>query len=147
MKYVLPVKKLEKATGLSNSQASVHLNRLVELEYVYAHCGRNGQRFVYELVFDGDAKSDAPQLIGLIDIEQLKNNATTKKLPAENDKLTHSFRPASGALPATLRATENSLKASSDSALSQEQGGISSISTYTAENNQGSGRHSLIAEA
>lgn len=63
---------IREATGLSNSQVSIHLDRLVELEYVYAHHGKNGQRYVYELVFDGELTSEQPQLIGLIDVEQLK---------------------------------------------------------------------------
>ncbi|WP_419653758.1 hypothetical protein, partial [Thiolapillus sp.] len=63
---------IREVTGLSNSQVSIHLDRLVELEYVYAHHGKNGQRYVYELVFDGELTNEQPQLIGLIDVEQLK---------------------------------------------------------------------------
>jgi hypothetical protein len=43
----------------------VHLERLVELEYVALHGGRQGQRAVYALLFGGDAGSDAPQWSGL----------------------------------------------------------------------------------
>ncbi|WP_419615158.1 hypothetical protein, partial [Thiolapillus sp.] len=63
---------IREISGLSNSQVSIHLDRLVELEYVYAHHGKNGQRYVYELVFDGELTNEQPQLIGLIDVEQLK---------------------------------------------------------------------------
>ncbi len=63
---------IREVTGLSNSQVSIHLDRLVELEYIYAHHGKNGQRYVYELVFDGELTNEQPQLIGLIDVEQLK---------------------------------------------------------------------------
>ena len=48
----------------------------MELEYVYAHGGRNGQRFVYELVFDGQLKESKPQLAGLIDVDQLVETTT-----------------------------------------------------------------------
>lgn len=37
---------------------------------------RNGQRFVYELVFDGQLKESKPQLAGLIDVDQLVETTT-----------------------------------------------------------------------
>ena len=51
--------------GLSDTQLRVHLERLVQLEYVQVHAGRQGQLYAYSLHFDGDAGSDAPQLAGL----------------------------------------------------------------------------------
>ncbi|WP_411851529.1 hypothetical protein ACLB90_02830 [Stenotrophomonas sp. LGBM10] len=51
--------------GLSDTQLRVHLDRLVQLDYVAVHGGRPGQRFAYSLLFDGDTDSDAPQLMGL----------------------------------------------------------------------------------
>ncbi len=33
----------------------VHLERLITMEYVRAAAGRNGQRYEYELLFDGGA--------------------------------------------------------------------------------------------
>jgi hypothetical protein len=61
-------RELRAQAGMSDTQLRVHLDRLVELEYVLAHGGRGGQRFVYELAFDGDVASDQPQAMGLIDI-------------------------------------------------------------------------------
>jgi len=68
---------LRDAMGMSEKQLRVHVDRLVELDYVIAHVGRNGQRFVYELVFDGDVVNDAPQAIGLRSVEGVGNTATT----------------------------------------------------------------------
>ena len=51
--------------GLSDTQLRVHLERLVTLDYVLAHAGRQGQQYAYSLRFDGDAGSDAAQLAGL----------------------------------------------------------------------------------
>ncbi|RMH93494.1 hypothetical protein EBB59_04385 [Lysobacter pythonis] len=51
--------------GLSDTQLRVHLDRLVQLDYVALHGGKPGQRFAYRLLFDGDTGQDAPQLIGL----------------------------------------------------------------------------------
>jgi hypothetical protein len=51
---------------MGDTQLRVHLERLVELEYVALHGGRQGQRAVYALLFGGDAGSDAPQWSGLV---------------------------------------------------------------------------------
>ncbi|WP_456405762.1 CHC2 zinc finger domain-containing protein [Thiolapillus sp.] len=114
---------IRKASGLSNSQVSIHLDRLVELEYVYAHHGKNGQRYVYELVFDGELTSEQPQLIGLIDVEQLKkrraSEATTNHLPVSDTNLPHSFRPASGHLPGSFCPPETGVHPSTDKALAE----------------------------
>ena len=118
-------KEIREASGLSNSQVSVHLTRLVELEYVYAHHGRNGQRFVYELVFDGEPDQETPQLAGLIDVEQLgkkpENRGMTADLPASSDHLPHSFRSASGDLPGSLHTLENTAPPSNNKALADTE--------------------------
>lgn len=51
--------------GLSDTQLRVHLERLVTLEYVAAHVGKQGQQYAYSLRFDGDADSADAQLSGL----------------------------------------------------------------------------------
>ncbi len=58
-------RELRAALGVGDTQLRVHLERLVELEYVALHGGRQGQRAVYALLFGGDAGSDAPQWSGL----------------------------------------------------------------------------------
>jgi len=55
--------------GLSDTQLRVHLDRLVTLDYVAVHGGKMGQRFAYELLFDGDADAQGPQVMGLSDGE------------------------------------------------------------------------------
>jgi DNA primase/post-segregation antitoxin (ccd killing protein) len=54
--------------SVSEKQARVHLDRLLDLEYLIAHSGRHGQRFFYELAFDGDIGSDTPHAMGLVDL-------------------------------------------------------------------------------
>ncbi len=53
--------------GLSDTQLRVHLDRLVQLDYVAVHGGKMGQRFAYSLLFDGNAGVEGPQLMGLTD--------------------------------------------------------------------------------
>jgi len=106
-------RELREAIALSEKQLRVHLDRLVELEYVLAHAGRNGQRFVYELAFDGDAASDAPQVIGLAAL----NAGTTTNLVAGGDDLVHRSWPARGELVASSCTVETACNASTDAVL------------------------------
>ena len=64
-------------TGWSDTQLRVHLERLVDLEYVLVHRGGRGQSFVYELIYDGAGKDGGRFLPGLLDVEKLRAAATT----------------------------------------------------------------------
>ncbi|WP_153558977.1 hypothetical protein [Roseimaritima sediminicola] len=73
----------------SDSQIRKHLSRLVELEYVLVHRGRNGQRYVYELLYSGEGQEGQPFLMGLIDPAKLKSPASmTQTLPPSAPTLT-----------------------------------------------------------
>ena len=64
-------RELRARCGMSDAAIRVHLERLVAMEYVRLVAGKNGQRFEYELLFDGDLNTSAPQRMGLIDVEAL----------------------------------------------------------------------------
>jgi hypothetical protein len=63
------------AAGWSLTQVRVHLERLVELEYLAIRCGRMGGPFQYELLIEVDAPENIAH-IGLIDVEELRHNHT-----------------------------------------------------------------------
>ncbi len=114
-------RELRDRIGVGDTQLRVHVERLVALEYVVPHSGRNGQRFSYELAFDGDVASQAPQAVGLIAAESL---GTTANLAEENGNLAGSgtnlagrLRPASGHLAVSLRVEEMPLPARPDADL------------------------------
>ena len=65
-------------TGWSLTQVRLHLDRLVEHEYVLVHRGSRGQSFVYELLYNGEGSQGEPFLMGLLDVVQLKNSKKTK---------------------------------------------------------------------
>ncbi|HEV2607591.1 MAG TPA: hypothetical protein VGT79_06385, partial [Xanthomonadaceae bacterium] len=71
----------------------LHVERLVELEYLLVHRGSTGQRFVYELLFDGDVAMDTRQLIGLLDIATLESAGTTTNLAPPNANLAPTLHP------------------------------------------------------
>jgi DNA primase len=75
-------KEIRAKAGMTDTALRVHLERLVELEYLIVHRGGVGSRFVYELLFDGDAHTNEPQAAGLLDVAMLhptdKNNKTSQ---------------------------------------------------------------------
>jgi hypothetical protein len=70
-------------TRWGDTQLKIHLARLVELEYLLVHRGGRGQSFEYELLFDGEAGSDAPHASGLIDVEALKRQYDAERSGSE----------------------------------------------------------------
>jgi hypothetical protein len=99
-------------TGWSNTQLKVHLDRLEDLEYILPHRGMRGMAYEYELLFDGDAQNEKPQLIGLIDTEKLtcdtefagvaKGFAVPKR--GQNGGFTNSFLVAQSSVEGVCRA-------------------------------------------
>jgi len=70
-------KELREACGWSLTQVRVHLDRLVELEYLALRHGRLGSQFVYEVLLDLDAPETVAH-VGLIDVEQLRHGYNSK---------------------------------------------------------------------
>ena len=66
-------KELRDLCGWSLTQVRVHLERLVELEYLAVRHGRLGSQFVYEILFDLDVP-EAVAHVGLLDVGQLRRN-------------------------------------------------------------------------
>jgi hypothetical protein len=69
-------RELRNACGWSLTQVSVHLERLVALEYLAIRHGRLGSAFVYEILSDLDAP-EALMHIGLLNVEQLRHGYKT----------------------------------------------------------------------
>jgi DNA primase catalytic core len=67
---------LRAACGWSLTQVRVHLERLVDLEYLAVQHGRFGSQFVYEILFDLDAP-EAVAHVGLIEIAKLRHDYKT----------------------------------------------------------------------
>lgn len=110
--------------GLSDTQLRIHLDRLVQLEYVRLHSGQNGSLYTYSLAFDGASDSAAPQLMGLAapDTEPtLRGEGTTLRgkpatLRGQPPDLAGTLRPACGDLAATSRGAVSTRKPKQDKA-------------------------------
>jgi DNA primase catalytic core len=117
-------------TNWSPSQIAIHLSRLQEMEYLLVHRGRNGQSFVYELLYDGKGKEGERFVIGLADVEAIarERGLPVPTLPPSLEPLPPvptnqtfrtfepTFRGASGPLPATFRAASGSTESAPEAA-------------------------------
>ena len=75
--YRFTRRDIREASGWGHTQLRVHLSRLQELEYLIPHRGTRGSRFVYELSYEGAGDDGDPFMMGLIDVEHLRNNDET----------------------------------------------------------------------
>ncbi|HSR87842.1 MAG TPA: hypothetical protein VLL07_02715, partial [Pontiella sp.] len=64
-------REIRERLGWSTTQIRTHLERLREMEYIAARCGRSGSAFSYELLTDA-AEDPAQVHAGLIDASKLK---------------------------------------------------------------------------
>jgi hypothetical protein len=64
-------REVRERTRWSDTQLKVHLERLVEMEYVIAYRGKQGQSYGYGLAYNGEGKDGTPFLGGLIDVNAL----------------------------------------------------------------------------
>jgi DNA primase len=99
------------ALGLSDTQLRVHLDRLVQLEYVRQHTGQNGSLYTYSLLFDGENETSGPQLMGLSDEAGTETTPTSRGKPAalrvKSPDLAGTLRPPCGELAGTSRGDES----------------------------------------
>ena len=85
-------REVREYTGWSDFQVKMHMHKLEEMEYVLVHRGGRGQSFVYELLYDGSGRDGTPFLMGLIEVERLKQAYDGKKEHAK-PQLEHPSSP------------------------------------------------------
>lgn len=73
-------KDVREHSGWSDFQVKIHMHKLEELEYVLVHRGGRGQTFVYELLYNGEGKQGDAFVVGLIDVEKLRQACDPKKV-------------------------------------------------------------------
>ena len=99
---------LRAVTGWGDTQLKIHLQRLIELEYVLTSRDPehlNGQ--LYELLFDGDPAAQRPHLSGLIDVEALRKCSYEENRSGKNGDWSGVGRPLVGGQSGVGRPTEN----------------------------------------
>jgi hypothetical protein len=71
-------RQLREAFAWSDSQVRHHLKRLIELEYVLPHRTGHGNAKEYEFLYEGQGRTGAPFLLGLVNPAQLKTRHVSK---------------------------------------------------------------------
>ena len=110
--YRFTRRDVREATGWGLTQLKVHLKRLEELEYLITHMGGRGRSYVYELAYSHEGTDGAPFLMGLIDVESLRNHPYDENKAGQKTELAGSSRPQVGGKSGGGRAKKNGVKPS-----------------------------------
>ena len=83
--YHFTRRDIREFSGWSDFQIRTHIRQLEDLEYIYSTVGKRGKEYVYELVCTEGGHDGKPFLIGLTDIEQLKEKAEKAGITNNNE--------------------------------------------------------------
>ena len=116
-------RQAREATGWGDTQLRIHLDRLMDMEFLLTHRGRRGQTFDYELLYQGEDADGRAKLLGLIDCEKLTvTTATSRGLGStsrgEDANFAAPSRGVRGGVAGGSRGVFIPLKAAPDEALS-----------------------------
>jgi len=106
-------------TGYRATQVFLHMARLEELEYVLRHRGGRGQSFVYELLYRGEGVDGRPFVLGLVDVERLREKGYDAHLSGFSEELSGSNRGQIGGVSAEFRTPEAGPEPAQAAALSE----------------------------
>jgi hypothetical protein len=112
-------REVREHTGWTDFPVRTHLEKLAALEYVLVHRGGPGQRFVYELLWDGQGQEGEPFLAGLLDVERLEAQRYDANREGSKGDPEGAVSPGRGPLEATpsigrIGATSRDAGASSE---------------------------------
>lgn len=105
--YRFSRREVRERTQWGDTQLRLHLDRLVDLEYVLVHRGGRGQSFVYELLYDGQGQDGKPFVPGLIDVEKLRATPTPKSSRGSEGQFAGSSRGQRGPSAGGSRSNKN----------------------------------------
>jgi hypothetical protein len=121
-------REIREATGWTMTQLTVHLERLIALEYVIQHQGGKGLQCVYELMYDGEGQDGATFLPGLVDPATLTVPDYDANLPASSAVVTVSganlpdlSRPQNGGVTVPSRSVDSAVSSDNHQSIHQEE--------------------------
>ncbi|WP_255357013.1 MULTISPECIES: toprim domain-containing protein [unclassified Duganella] len=105
-------RQAREALEIGDTQLRLHLERLVEFEYVIGRRNGPGGKLVYELAYDAGGEGGRPHLPGLIDVGQLAgksvaDGATTDNSRGQIDEVAGHLRADSGPVSGGSRGAES----------------------------------------
>jgi hypothetical protein len=136
--YRFSRKQIRDFTGWGQTQVQLHLQRLVDLEYLVSHRGSRGQSFVYELLYQGEGQDGVPFVLGLLDPATLPTRTYEQNLSGFADQvsgaeveLSASNRPQIGPKSGGYRDSEK-LRSSTNGVGSSDTATESAETAYRA---------------
>jgi DNA primase catalytic core len=105
--YRFSRRALREALGWGDTQLRVHVERLVELEYLIGHREGPGGKFVYELRYDGQGEDGRPFVPGLLDVATLGTTPTTPNSRGAGPEVAGRLRPDRGPVAGGSRVDES----------------------------------------
>lgn len=100
-------RQIREYTGWGETQLKVHLQRLVAMEYLLIRKGGRGRQMVYELLYNSEGLDGQPFLMGLIDVETLKNHDCDAQLSVDEEGLSDLSWVPVGLLSGTGQSVNN----------------------------------------
>ena len=146
---------LRKHLGWSYDQVRVHLDRLVNMEYVLAHRGKRGQSYEYELLYRGEGQEGESFLMGLIDVKALKkntpkpksNNSTVESLGGDANRFGTPLGPHRGVNGVGVVSDKNTINKGSNTDIAEEQQKSTSKKKVNGASHRSDSLPSLAAKA
>jgi len=129
-------REVREHAGVSDTQLRLHLERLVDLEYVLARRDGAGGRLVYELVYDGGGRDGRPFVPGLIDVERLRSAGTTAEVAGVKGELAGRMRADRGPVAGGSRGREIAPSAGAQS--DSDEGAAKDVKTRLSDERAGS---------
>jgi hypothetical protein len=114
--YRFSRRMLREAIGWGDTQLRVHLERLVELEYVMTWREGAGGKFVYELVYETSGDDNQVRFPGLIEVDALQAAATMTQVAGSTVEVAGQLRVGRGPLAAGSRDAQSSANPDNTSA-------------------------------
>lgn len=104
--------------GWSETQVRVHLQRLVDMEYLLVHRGGRGQSFEYELLYSGEGDQGEAFLMRLLDTERLQKPPSNNTMMATSRGSSPGFAGSSRPQRGVVADCENAVQPVSHGAYS-----------------------------
>lgn len=111
-------REVREYTGWGMTQLKVHLQRLEAMEYLLIHKGGRGKQIIYELLYNSEGQDGTPFLMGLLDVEGLKDAANRS---GETDGKSATGRAGVGRLSGAGREGQYRHSPSSDAVSATEE--------------------------
>jgi hypothetical protein len=121
-------RNVREVTGWGNTQLKLHLQRLVEMEYLVVHPSGHSQRYLYELIYDGQRDAQRPFLMGLIDVMAIEKqdydanrSGSEGNRPGQKEPRSGTGRPVVGPWSGGGRGVENPQKVNTEEVLEEKK--------------------------